>query len=476
MVDSESLIINRALDFFESKLASFAGKSTADAYGKALMSFRAFASAVQAAEECFTQRLLEDWYVSMRVKGLTAKTSAYYFDNIASLYNAAAKQAEAGPTDIFRAVKGKIKDFDCNDRAFLITDADYERFANMVNGRASSDFHTVIDTVAMALTDSSLTLRDIALMKKVDTDGLSYRGRVIARRNIEPKRKYVFALDQSRLTTRQAEAALAADIKTLFASYGLPLFGSVADTIRSYRAYAALMNGVAASDTLGTDWRYAPALPVLAVCTPHKVSAETAERVDRIVCESIFDDTEHWYAMRLRPRVSFGDVVRRFDDTDCQLRRPEMFYPCEEIAKKIGRKLVWREKPVISDVVFFKSRKAEIYPMFMLLYDLAWCYRSGRNRSGAYAVIPDNAMRQFQETIGKFTPDYEVVPTGHMALNHDDRVVVIGGDYAGLTGTFIENDKEDDGEGHTVYRIMLPGNNGSWNVGIDARLVRRADS
>lgn len=476
MVDSELLTINRALDFFELKLASFAGKSTADGYGKALINFRSFALAMNAGDVCITQRFLEDWYVAMRLKGLTTKTSAYYFDNIASLYIAAAKQAEVGPTDIFRVVKGKIKDFDCNDRAFLITDADYERFSNMVNGHTSSDFHTVIDTVAMALTDSRLTLRDIALMKKADTDSLSCRGRVIARRNIEPKRKYVFALDQSRLTPRQAEAALASDIKTLFASYGLPLYGSVTDTIRSYRAYAALMNGVAASDTFGTDGRYASALPVLAVCTPHKVNAEAGERVDRIVCEAIFDDTEHWYAMRLRPRVAYGDVVRRFDDRDCQLRRPEMFYPCEEIAKRIGRKLVWREKPVISDVVFFKSHKAEIYPMFTLLYDLAWCYRSGRNRSGAYAVIPDNAMRQFQETIGKFTPDYEVVPTGHMALSPDDRVVVIGGDYAGLTGRYISNDKVDDGEGHIVYRIMLPGNNGSWNVGIDARLVRRADS
>ncbi len=473
MLEGESVTISQGLSFFESKISSLAGKSTADGYGKALMSFRNFVGSRRSADEIFTQSLLEDWYVAMRFKGLTAKTASYYFDNIASLYNALVRHTMPHQGDIFRNVKLKIKESDSGVNPFFISDGDYERFLGLLTAQTSADRQMIRDIIVFGIINSGISLHGIALLKKSDIATLPEYCIHIAERYIEPKRRYVFPLKQSCFTPKQLNTYLSGKIIRFFYDNSLPVFGGADETIKTYRAYTALKSGISASSIVNISGECLSGMPLLDICTSGDAEFLPTDDADRIVADALCDDKLRWYAMRLRPRVSFDDIVCRFRDFDSKIRCPEMFYPCEEIAKRIGKKLVWKEKPIINNIVFFKSRLTDIYPMFQMLYDLAWCYRGGRNRSGAYSVISDTSMRRFQETIGKFTSEYEVTPVGHVELRPDERVVVIGGDYAGLTGTYLESDANASGEGNIVYRILLPGNNGTWNVGIDARLVRR---
>lgn len=475
MPEDKRFTLFQLIGFFESKLASLTGKSTVDGYGKALLSFRNFVGSRQSTEESVTQSFLEDWYVAMRFKGLTAKTASYYFDNIASLNNAVIRHSTASQSDIFRNVKSKIKESDSGIKPFLISDDDYDRFLALLTRQMAADERMIRDIIFFSAVNSGWSLREIALLKKNDIDRLPGYCRRVAERYIEPKRKYVFPLRQSFLTPGQLEAYLSGRILRFFNDNSLPVFGGANETIKMYRAYTALKSGIAPSTVASISGQNLSGMSLLGMCTARDGELLSAEDVDRVVADALCDDTLRWYAMRLRPRVSYDDIVRRFKDSDAKIRCPEMFYPCEEIAKRVGKKLVWKEKPIISNIVFFKSRLAEIYPMFLMLYDLAWCYRGGRNRSGAYSVISDMAMRQFQETIGKFTPEYEITPLGHIELSPDEHVVVIGGDYAGRTGTYLGSDIDVSETGRIVYRILLPGNNGTWNVGVDARLVRRVE-
>ena len=50
-------------------------------------------------------------------------------------------------------------------------------------------------------------------------------------------------------------------------------------------------------------------------------------------------------------------------------------------------------------------------------------------------------------------------------------MVIVGGDFARQQGRVVKLDSAE--ADHTVYRVMLHGAPGSWNVGVDARLLRR---
>lgn len=172
------------------------------------------------------------------------------------------------------------------------------------------------------------------------------------------------------------------------------------------------------------------------------------------------------------------------------MEQPEIFYPCEEIARRIGKKLVYCNKPLISDVAFFRCRATDIRPLFSRIGDMAWCYRGCGGSQ--YAVIPAGAMARFQEAIGMFTSDYQLSPIGSLTPKIGERVVIIGGVFAGRDG-FIEKISTNTASlgaaeanasrtapntgnaSSTIYRILLPDSTGfEWRVDLDSRLVRRA--
>lgn len=470
---NKAFTTTEAIEFFKSRINRLSGETTREAYRKALMQFQGFASAQSLSDETITQTVLEDWYVAMRFRGLTAKTASYYLDNICSMYASAVKEDKTAPTDDFSNVRAKLKAIDERDSPFLVTDSHVRKLKSLCPAPGAENNSVVPDTILISLVNGCMPLREVATIKKDTLANLNPQGNEIARRNIDAKRKYIFPLGQTLMTPRQAESHLVTEITECLKVNGIPVVSTPMGTIKSLWAFTALKSGATASDVVSVLGEAPAGMPILSICKPNAVGESMKKALYEMVAEAICRETTHWYAMRLRPRVGFDDVLKRFSSKATDLKKPEMFYPCREIARRIGKKLVWQEKPIISDVVFFKSRPSEIYPMFMQLWDLAWCYRTDRERRGSYAIIPDAAMQLFQETIGKFTPEYEVAPMGQLILRPDDRVVVIGGDYAGLTGKILETDKNGHDEGNTVYRIMLLGaNGGKWNVGIDARLIR----
>ncbi len=466
--DSKTFTIPAAIDFFESGLKTLSC-ATRDAYRKALLSFRGFVARHDSPDDTITLTLLEDWYVGMRFQGLTAKTALYYLECLASMHNTAAKQGRTSPSEAFRQIKSKIRTLDERKPPFFITERHFQQLQRLLNTGDNPGSH-VADIILLSLANGCLAAEEIALLKKENIDGLSARCATIARRNTDPARKYIFPLRQTALTPRQLKESVDAGIRRFLATAGLPTSMSAMETIRSVWAYIAMRGGALPSDVAAALGGAPAGMPLLSLCTPQAPDDSLKESLSEMVADIISGDPLHWFAMSLRPRVRFEDLLRRFSLEAGRIRQPEMFYPCEEIARRIGRRLVWQEKPVISDIVFFKSRMTDIYPMLTRIYDLAWCYRTDRSRGGRYASIPDSSMRRFQETIGKFTPEYEIAPSGELPLGPDDKVMVIGGDYSGHDGSVIGIDGND---GNIVYRIRLLGAIGPWDVGIDARLLKK---
>ena len=206
--------------------------------------------------------------------------------------------------------------------------------------------------------------------------------------------------------------------------------------------------------------------------------------------------------MSLRPGVRFSQVCRRiqllstsnaqrptYDDP------PELFYPCEEIARTIGKKIVTRQRPFIHSVVFFRARLTDIGRLFAKIGDLAWCYRQNARPGAPYAAISDAQFRLFQQTIAQFTPDYEVASSGELELNEGDRVEILGGLFAGHEATMegivkeethgmsilessdnsaagLSQSEKQNASG-VVYRLNIIGDNGiEWRINVNSRLLK----
>ena len=219
------------------------------------------------------------------------------------------------------------------------------------------------------------------------------------------------------------------------------------------------------------------AIPEQSDCFLSLVESREKEKINRAEISKKIElalrgEAMEWYAMRLRPRVKYETLLERFSLISKDFKIPELFYPSEEIAKKIGHKVVWSGRPVIRDIVFFKQRHSEIFPMLTKIYDIAWCYKKPGSGMSRYASIPGNAMEEFRRSLGILSPDFEVAPAGEMELRPGDEVIVVTGEHVNEKGTILKKPNYDE-DGHKIFRVALLKDSGAWDVGIDARLLKK---
>ena len=410
------------------------------------------------------------------------------------------------------------------DLALLKRD-DLEEATDIVNGRAVSN------RPVQSKGDPQRPLRETSetreLYETIATRHLNGNGR----------RQYIFPLRQSERTPTQLKKQVFKMANALFRRARLPQATDPNHTVESLWAYAALTTGVPAS-TVVAHLGHAPlGLPVLKLCQLSVVSCQLSEsgesslvgthgpcvressedwsNVQRPTSNEDFsqigkiflDNPPRWYAMSLRPGVRFTQVCRRiqtlsksFSSQDLRLKTQDflsdiqLFYPCEEIARAIGKKIVIKQRPFIHSVVFFKAKLTDIGPLFARIGDLAWCYRQSARPGAPYAEISQQQFSLFQQTIATFTPDYEVASTGELELKKDDRVQIVGGLFAGhearveaigvVNGREVSNLPMPSGHASnpenssqnpepTVYRLNIVGDNGiEWRVHVDPRVVK----
>lgn len=464
--------IFQLLNIFQSKAESASGPTAAN-YRKAVICLRSFIVSrppcASPTDLSITTKFLEDWFIFMFFRGLTAKTSLHYFDLIAGLAN---KEITDGELIIrFRNIKARIKEIASEKWRMLVTEESFKRLVNLTKlaDRQQDEAGLYTDILLFSLLNCGMDISAIAKLQCEDIHKYNLACQKIAERHISSKRKYVFPLEQSRKTPRQIEKTLSEKLSQLLGARNIMIIGNIQECIRSYWAYAALKCGVLPEMIIKALGHSPIGLPILAICSERKeaVSAEQKQLLSDSVTDLFIGNPPNWYAMRLRPGIKFDRLKERIADCKNEIVTPELFYPCQEIAKKLDRKLVFEKRPIIPDIVFFKSCVTDILPLFHKIGDLAWCYRNG----DTYASIPQAAMETFQKAIGKFTPDYEIGPVGSIALRPGDRIVVVGGAFTGKEGEIIGQSLNENG---VIYRIMLWGDNNNieWRAN-DSRLIEK---
>ena len=448
-------------------------QSTRKTYTKAASALSAFLNEKGYDIKSLTSAIVSEWIVGMYADGFSLKSIKLYVDAVASLYNSASDSCGIVCDVAFKEIKASLQTIAGSQTDIRLTKDDFKRLVNL--GRSAGNLAGAIslatDIFLTALLTDCMPVRKVIKLKNSEIDGSDKEICEIATRNSSARRRYIFPLQQSMLTESRIERNVSDLVRRLLALRNLPWFGTTDETVRTYWAYTALMCGKSGSEIISTLGKAPVGLPILSLCDSIDITPDEREKTRREIGETLTDNPLRWYAMRLRPHATYAELDRRLTAVAGEIKRPETFYPCEEIARKTGRRVSFRQKPIISDIVFFRSRVTGILPLFRKIGDLAWCYTTTGRTGSTYAAIPQRDFEIFQEAIGQFTPEYEGAPLGTLPLKENDRVIVVGGLFQGHEA-ILDKITPSPALPSTIYRLKIIGNNGiEWRVSTDARTV-----
>lgn len=455
------------LRVYPSNLSNATGK----AYAKSVKSFLSFTGDEITSVSDISETLLADWFTDMLHSGLSIRTAIYYLDNLRSCINAFNRDADP----VFVAIRQHIRNNDEQQIQLTpMSDDEFARLTSMMRNEECSNrsLSLFTDIARFILLNPRLNIEDVIRIGKSNIQTLSSESRIIAERYSDSRRKYVFPLKQAVKTTKQITAEIDSKIISILKYYHLRTSNSAINSLRNLWFLAALRSNLRASvaiAALGDQfWTSLPLhknnLPIL--------NKESLISIRDQITSTIIENPYRWHILRMRRGTCYEMLKDRMGKIEEILNPTNIFYPTEEIVRKIGKKIVYQDKPVIPGLVFIKIRATDVSVIMRSIGDLAWCMRDASRRDHRYAVVSKAEMETFQRIIGKFTPEYSIYPLGTIRLHPEDKVVIIGGDYTGTEAIVKKAIQETNG--NVICRIRFIDDTGfEWTIPADQRLLRK---
>ena len=483
MTHADNFTSASAIELLRVNAQATACVATASARRQALNSFARFLQGAPLDPGGINRRLVAEWTAWLLFQGYTAKTAIFYLKNLSSLCSGIIPSASA---EIFGPVMGTLRNLPVADKESdspSVSDTfDHLRTLVLTDCSASATRNLAKDLLLFAIYCGGLPSAQLAKLKKSDTPPLHPAAQEIAQRYSRPRNSYLFPLRQSEHTharvTRTVEALFAEALR-LATLTNCKVAGQ---TPALLWAAIALHCGIGPAEAASCVAEQLPEHPAVALLRAEEALDTLPETVGEIraqVATILSSNPSAWFAMQLRARVSIDRLHHRMQENGITFA--DEFYPMEEIARRVGKRMIAEQRPVAPGLIFFRSRHTELTRLYSAVGDLAWGYRQTREAGSPYAVIPPTQIALYQRTIGQFTPATDLHPAGTLRLRPGDRVEVIGGDFAGYSATVAHaitrpapaSATDPAMPGRTIYRLRLLGATGiEWTADTDPRLLR----
>ncbi len=471
---SETAIDNAIspLEFFRLSVESVESPVSRANLRRAIGALTAFVGDTEITFSDFTETLLGELIVRHLFQSHTPKT---IYNNIikrlATLYNKAVDAGLAQPTDAFRVVSEKLADSRQPGMSYTDSDEVFRKLQRIIRTDYSSDLPRQLgkDILLYSIYCGGLTFDQIATCRKTDYQGSDPAITAIVARYSRPRNKYLFPLNQAHSTPRQLSRFIQVLIGNVMASVQLSLPSIPTGTAEYLWTAVALGCGLPASDIAAClSPRRTPSV-IATYVRPSSISQEEIDEIRRNIVATLTDNPLHWYVMQFRPRVNYDMLRERLADRDIHLA--ETYYPMEEVVRKTKGKKLFESRPVISWLLFFRSRVTDLPRLYREIGDLAWGYRQTHTVSGRYAIINPAEIRRYQMAIGDLTEDTELYPEDTIRFQPGDRLIILGGLFSGRAATF-DSEKKDTATGRTICRLLLDGGHyKDWVIEEDPRLL-----
>lgn len=467
------------LSRFRSDLASQGRIHIRSLQYKALKSFESFNTNPALTSDDFTREYMSEWVAWLFYEGYSKSTVLAYLKALSSMYNKAVGNSGNDSHAPILAVRNAVRDLP--DRLFtvkpnrLVLPA-LQRLVSR-SATAAPDLRLACDILLFAVMMGGLTTARIAGFTKTDYTGDDPLITDIIERNARPRFRHLFPLRQTLLSPARLDEEIAAMMGRALAAAGLH------PTLNPLHTAAELWS-LAAYECSGS---FAKAL----ACAAHKPEdslvfslirpddtliasedfAAESEHLRSRVRTAIYDDPVRWHVMQLRRRVSFDEVHRRLRQRGLTHKLVSVYNPIEEVARRVGKKTIYRQRELLPGIIFFLCRESDIRPIFREIGDLAWCYRRSRDADSPYAIVPDREMELLRLTIGDIPADAEIILTGPDTFQAGDNLQILSGMMADRFArvTIVEHKGT-----RTLYHIEFIGGTGlRWTIPSTSLHARR---
>ncbi len=465
-----------ATDCFRVKVGETANLAVRKSQEQAVASFERFLGDSSVTLDDFNGEVLDDWVSWLFYNGYSCATVMTYVSRLSALYGKTVKAGWTNDNGCFIGVKEKLNNARIGGIEVTTDPECFRKLQKLVHTDFSNSPERQLakDLVLFAIYNGGLTFKQLAEYKKTDYAGKEVAIMEIGERYSKPKNKYLFPLKQSVRTTNQLHYILSDLFADALGMVGIKLSEYDSATAIDLWAMVAMKGNIPTSEIracIGDDLHVNP---IFSFASRAELTDERRQEIQHYVIDLLTKDPYNWYAMQFRPHVNYDMVSRRLQERGIQLKNT--FYPMEEIVKRVGKKMLTQSRPIVNGLLFFQCKATELQNLFLQIGDLAWGYRQTRTARGQYAIISPTAIETYQLTIGKFTSDMDIYPSGTIQLKEGDQVEIIGGELMGRTAEF---EKEINDSTNTsnepkriIYRLKLIGDNAfEWAMNIDARFV-----
>lgn len=467
--DNQDIFLTDIIREFRSVIGTV-GASARKSYNKALSSLEGFTRDFSLQYEPFTTRLVADWMINMRLNGNTFHTIALYLNAISSLSSKLILPSTLPDFTLLRTSLKNISEGKTDDAATVIKKKNFIQQPSKQEADIPAEILLALHKTAVIA--GGISLEAAARLQRKDLPTIPSSIAELTAQFADPRRQYLFPLNQSAYTPRQ----LAHKLSEAFEKSTNPKIRQLPSPAEAWFKLA-LKLGATPSEVIDVLKRnplpgkpesdlfiLLKELPADDYLTKQEEKTETAKILKERVAEVVTDDPLRWYAMHLRQGIKPDRVAER-------ISLPETFYPTHPVAKRTPQGIHHSTEPLMPGIIFFRSRESQIQDIFRRIGDIAWCYRDPGLRNHGYATIPDVQMQAFQLAIGIFTEETRVAPLGTIAPRPGQKVIIIGGPLSGYTAKFQKIKKAAD-PAPVLYRLSIPGTNGiEWEADLDPRIL-----
>lgn len=459
--ENKQVITSSLEEFFRDEIDRSTSPATARSRQKALAALLSYSGSQQLTTASISTHFLTAWALSFISDGNTVNTAIHYLKHLSALYTKAVNASLAPPSQSFSETITRLRDLPAPQ---LHIDSNiHQRFQHLANASASPGSHNLAtDITVFAILGGGLDFDSVAKYPADGYDGDNSLMLNIVNRYRRKGRRYLFPLGQADRTPRRLHDHL----NTLFsATLGIAHDLTPADVW----AHLAIGLGINPADVIAVTGQRPALYPHLSLLSPAPASSGCRLKTVDYIATALTSNPPAWYAIQFRPRVGYDTVAQRIEKIQGSHRIDATYYPSADIARRIGHRLIYENRPVVAGLLFIRCPKNDINHVMQQLGDLAWCYRKA-GQGSPYASIPDKEINLYQLTIGILSPEINPVPAGEIKLRPGDKVEILGGIFAGRTATVTRAVASETGA--TVYRLILPGDNAiEWRIDTDARLL-----
>lgn len=431
----------------------------------------ALESSVKNASAPFDLTALKAWISDMLRIGRTYSTQKRYLGKIHALYcilngkDPDTEEMFATATSLL-SKEDKIKTPEFSENIELI------RQAARKPAYKNASFLLYLRIFLYSLYNAGEDIRNIVALTKNSLQPICGQAQKIVDESVAPQRKYVFALEQGRKSDNVIFKETLRKIGAVLTSIGIKLNKPFDEnTIAQLWIEAARMAGIEDCVTAAIAVQNTELPAYLKMIEPVELTPEQKYDALCAVADYIHDTTEKWYVMNLRNNKP-ADIEERLATAErCPVKKLHTFYPCEKIVVRDGKKKRIESRPVIREILFFKTRPEFVKPIFRTIGDLAWCFRANpSDPDSPYSVVNSRQMELFQRCICQFSDDMEISVVSSPEIMSGQKVRITGGIMEGYEGIVIDSSTDDNNL--RTFGLQLANDSAlTWKVDIDERFI-----